>query len=129
MRVEYYRSEGPPVEGFVIDIALAIKTASARGDEAAARKLRSLWLDYFHVELPAQGSDRLTAYLLNRAIWREDGEHTVIKTVDQPCIAYTAEVDETDDIILIALGACYRYPHGSEDAWWTQIIRPRLRRL
>jgi len=129
VRVEYYRNEGPPVESFVIDIAGAIKTATARDDEAAARMLRSLWLDHFHVELPARNSSRLMEYLLNRAIWREDGEWTVIKTAGEPCITYTAEIDQTDEIVLIALGACYRYPHGSEDAWWTQIIRPRLGRL
>ena len=28
--------------------------------------------------------------------------------------------------ILIALGACYRYPSGDEETWWQTVIRPRV---
>lgn len=129
VRVEYYRDLGPPPEAFAIDMAAAIRAATYKGDEAGARRLRELWLDHFDVELPAKGPTRLFAYLKSRVVWRSEGERTVIKTVDQPCIAYTAELDQTHGIALIALGACYRYPASNEDGWWTNVIRPRLRKL
>lgn len=128
--VSYYRRRGSSVEeSFVIDVATAIERANAAGNRAGARRIRELWLDHFDVTLPAMGSANLIAYLESRSVWRNDGEWSVFKTVDEPCIAYTAQIGEDNQVTLVALGACYRYPSGSEENWWTQTIRPRVRTL
>ena len=71
----------------------------------------------------------LVDYLESRQRWHEHEGWIVLKTVDEPYIAYTAQRGATGDVTLIALGACYRYPNGSEDEWWRDVILPRLQRL
>jgi len=80
------------------------------------------WLDFFEVNLPAKGPDRLIEYLESRIVWRQDGDRPVFKTVDEPCIAYTAQVIPGTCVALVALGACYRYPNGGEEVWWQEVI-------
>jgi hypothetical protein len=108
---------------------MANAVAIAANDQNGANRLRELWLDHFDVQLPAKGAADLIEYLETRQVWRQDGDWAVLKTVDEPCIAYTAQVDDLDSVILIALAACYRYPAGSEESWWTQVVRPRVRSL
>ena len=129
VRLHYYRRHGSGVlESFLDDLANAVDEALAAGDEHGAARLRELWLDHFEGQLPAKGAASLIAYLETRQVWRQDSDWVVLKTVDVPCIAYTAQVDEEDAITLIALAACYRYP-GKEEDWWTQVVLPRLRSL
>lgn len=123
----------PGLGTFFDDMADAIDDALMADDAAAAGLLRSLWLDRFETDLPAMGTARLVDYLETRQVWREEADWTVIKTVDLPCIAYTAqvlgEVSAGGRVELIALGACYRYPAESEAIWWQRVIRPRVRSL
>lgn len=129
---QYYESTnagGPAGDGFAKDVADAIDDAIAARDKAAPRRLRSLWFDYFEVDLPSLGAAKLIDYLESRQVWQVEGMWSVFKTVDVPCIAFAAQVSDAGSVTLMGLGACYRYPGGSEDAWWINVIRPRLRSL
>ncbi len=134
--VRYFGHDGrtnPGLGTFLDDVADAIEDALVAGDAAGSGQLRSLWLDRFDADLPALGAARLVDFLETRQVWREEADWMVIKTVDQPCIAYTAQVlgeaPSNPTVELIALGACYRYPAGSDAIWWQKVIRPRVRNL
>jgi hypothetical protein len=129
VEVIYFESGIVAEDGFFWDIEDALEEARLAGDRRARDTLRRLWLDFIEVQLPAMGADKLIAFLESRQIWREDGAWLVLKTVDEPCISYTARVNANGSVTLIALGACYRYPQGNDEGWWLNVVRPRLRSL
>lgn len=127
--VRYFADSGQVLGSFSADFVFAQDSALNAGDRSAGRHLRDLWLDYLEVQLRLMTSIRLERYLASRRVWRWEGEWPVYKTVDTPCIAYTAQMNNDNTITVIALGACYRYPGGNANTWWAQEIRPRVRSL
>ena len=99
------------------------------GRDADRERLRSLWLDYLEVRLPALGDEKLIDYLETRAVWREEGDWTVFRTMGEPCVAFTAFVATDRTVELIALAACDRLPGGSDNQWWQSVVRPRVWQL
>lgn len=117
------------VHCFLVDVDDAHRDADRASDREGQTVLLRLWLEHFDNFLGNMAAAKLVDYLETRQIWRQHEEWRVLKTVDEPCIAYTAQKSESGNVTLIALGACYRYPNGSEDEWWRNVILPRLRRL
>jgi hypothetical protein len=103
--------------------------AENAGDQEGCRALMRLWLEHFESFLGNMTGAKLVEWLETRQFWRQEEEWLVFKTVDVPCIAYTAQKMHSGEVTLIALGACYRYPHESEPEWWDAVICPRVRRL
>jgi|SRR5215471_9971656 len=116
-------------QSFLTDVNNAHMEADRANDHDGKRALIHLWLEHFNNFLGNMAPPRLVDYLETRQIWRQHEEWLVLKTVDEPCIAYTAQKTTSGEVTLIALGACYRYPNGSEDEWWNAVILPRVRRL
>jgi hypothetical protein len=117
------------VQAFIIDVNNAHIEAEQAGDRDGQNALTHLWLHHFDNLLGNMSGPELIKYLETRQRWHEHEGWTVLKTVDEPCIAYTAQNAALGGVILIALAACYRYPNGSEDAWWRRVVLPRLQRL
>ncbi|MER9102649.1 hypothetical protein NKH95_01740 [Mesorhizobium sp. M0848] len=115
--------------GFADDVVAAGRAASLAGRNADRERLRSLWLEYLEVQLPARGDEKLIDYLETRAVWREEEDWTVFRTVDEPCVAFTASVAPDGTVELIALAACDRFPAGSDEQWWQSVVRPRVLQL
>lgn len=115
--------------GFVDDVAREGQTAALAGRAADQEWLRSLWLDYIQVQLPALGDAALIDYLETRPVWREEGEWMVYRVPREPCIAFTASVLADGTVELIALAACDRFPGGSDQQWWQAVVRPRVQQL
>jgi hypothetical protein len=117
------------VHAFIIDVNNAHIDAERAGDRDGQSALTHLWLHHFDNLLGNMSGPELVEYLESRRRWHEHEGWIVLKTMDEPCIAYTAQKGESGDVTLIALGACYRYPNRSEDEWWRRVILPRLQRL
>jgi hypothetical protein len=117
------------VHAFLIDVNDAHRDADQASDREGQTAVLRLWLEHFDNFLGKMAAPKLIDYLETRRFWRQHKEWIVIKTADVPCIAYTAQKSASGDVTLIALGACYQYPNGSEDEWWCGVILPRLRRL
>jgi hypothetical protein len=125
----YRRGLNGTVNAFIIDLAAAWDQAYAAGDSDGHDALRRLWLDHFEAYLGKMSAPALVAYLQGRQIWQREGVWIVFATIDEPCIAYTAQKGPGDAVTLIALGICYRYPPGGRAAWWRDVIQPRVRTL
>src|SRR5262249_53021591 len=108
---------------------MAYEQAYAAGDMEGHDALHRLWLHHFEGYLGKMTAPDLLAYLRGRQIWHREGDWIVFATIDEPCITYTAQQGPGDAITLIALGACYRYPAGGREAWWRDVIQPRVRTL
>lgn len=120
----YYAKEFPS------DWAEAIREAREAGDAAGVDRIRTLWFDYFEGTLRHLGPDQLINYLENRHVWRRFADWPVYKTVDTPCLAFTAFVDSRGEAVtLTALGICYKYPSDDSEEWWQTVILPRARSL
>jgi hypothetical protein len=109
---------------FASEMVRALREAGAASDPDGQDKLRSLLFDYFDAELGEMEQAQLEEYLMNARVWRVSNGLHVYKTGDVPCIAFAARADATN-IVLVALGVCYRYPTTAE-AWWTNCICPRM---
>lgn len=127
--VEVRRFKKTGLGGFADDVVREGRGAALAGREADRERLRSLWLEYLEVQLPALGDEKLIEYLETRAVWREEGDWTVFRTMDEPCVAYTGSVLSDDTVELIALAACDRFPSGSDEQWWQNVVRPRVQQL
>ena len=125
----YSRKLNDTVNAFIIDVHMAYEQAYAAGDMEGHDALHRLWLHHFEGYLGKMTAPELLAYLRGRQIWHREGDWIVFATIDEPCIAYTAQQGPGDAVTLIALGACYRYPAGGRDAWWRDVIQPRVRTL
>ncbi len=130
-------SEGPEAgavssrhePSYLSDLKSALDAATNVNDFLAARRLLFLHCDYL-AHLAAMGPADLIGYLEGRGVWREVGDWPVYKTAGQPCLAFTAQVSADGLAVdLIALGACYRYPVASDEAWWSETIMPRVQAL
>jgi hypothetical protein len=88
------------------------------------KQLDRLHFRHFHGTLRGKSSDELAAYLDRLRVWRSLGPVDVFKTSDTPCFAYVA-FQHGDEIVLLILGVCREYP-VSEQAWWDDVILPRL---
>jgi hypothetical protein len=117
------------VNAFIIDLSTAYDQAYAAKDNDGHDAIKRIWLDHFEGYLGKMTAPELVGYLQGRQIWRRAGEWIVFATIDEPCIAYTAQRGPGDAVTLIALGICYRYPSGGRDAWWRDVIQPRVRTL
>ena len=117
------------VNSILIDVYEAHKQACGLNDQEGKDALLRLWLEHFNTYLGNMSAPSLLDYLETRPIWRRHGEWNVIINPDEPCIAYTSQRNAAGEITLILLGVCYRYPNGSENEWWNNVILPRVRRL
>ncbi len=109
----------------MVDLQGALDAAKAAGDRNAETWLLDLLTRYLLEDLANRSASALTSYVSSRQRWRNDNGLDVVKTPDQPAVAYTL-LSRGSDVVLLALGFVYRYPL-SEEAWWTDTIRPRLR--
>lgn len=107
------------------DLADAMDQAKVANDKTGLNNLRELLFDHLQEKLASKPDKAIRKYAASRSVWRVDDGHSVFKTADEPCLAYTA-FETNGDVSVLALGFCYRYP-VSEEAWWTDVIRPRLR--
>lgn len=114
--------------GFVEDVLWEAAVAVAAGRSSDADHLRGLWMNWLEVELPGRTDEALIDYLESRAVWREERDVQVYKTAGEPCVAFTGFV-QPGEVELVALAACEAYPGGSEEAWWTDVVRPRVLQL
>ena len=118
------------VEGFLSDYTTAVRQARSAADEAGASRIMDLWVEYFDGMLHNLDGQGLIEYLESRRVWRSYSDWPIYKTADVPCLAFTASVDDRGgNVILIALGLCYRYPADSAETWWQEVILPRIRIL
>ena len=117
------------VQAAMIDINEAHKRAGELGDREGQQAILRLWLEHFRDYLGNMPAPKLLDHLETRQVWRRHEDRKVIKNPDEPCIAYTGQTNAAGDITLTLVGACYRYPDGGEEAWWRNVILPRLRRL
>lgn len=115
--------------GFADDVATEGASANVAGRAKDQERLRSLWLDFLEVQLPAMGDEKLIAFLESRPVWREEGDWTVYRNPDEPSVAFTALVLDDGRVEIIALAACDRLPDGSEELWWQNVVRPRVQQL
>jgi hypothetical protein len=126
----YYRGTiNGAFQAFIIDVDVAYELAFDAGDEDGRDALHRIWLEYFEVHLGNMTAAKLIGFLETRQVWQQDGDWVVFKTVEEPCLAYTAQKDSNVSVTIIALGICYRYPQGGADSWWQQVIQPRVRSL
>jgi hypothetical protein len=126
----YYRHVlNGTVNAFLIDLAAAYDQAYAAGDIEGHDALHRVWLDHFESYLGKMSGPELIAYLQGRQVWQQEGDWIIFATIDEPCIAYTAQRGPGDNVTLIALGICYHYPAGGRTAWWRDVIQPRVRTL
>jgi hypothetical protein len=116
-------------ESFLTDVNNAHEEPQRASDPDGMRALTRLWLEYFDKFLGTMPVAALIEYLQGRQCWRQYEEWVVLKTTGEPCIVYAAQNTNPNGVTLVALGACYRYPNGTEDEWWNTIILPRLRRV
>ena len=86
-------------------------------------------LEYFDGFLKEMTGRELAEYLRSREPWRDFENWRVLKNPNEPCIAYAAQITDSDDVTIVALGACYRYPNGSQEEWWAAVLLPRLRKV
>lgn len=121
--VEVRRFKKTGLGGFADDVVTEGRVAGLAGRDADRERLRWLWLEYLEVQLPALGDKKLTDFLEARAVWREEGDWAVFRTVDEPCVAFTAFVASDGTVELIALAACDRFPGGSDEQWWQSVVR------
>lgn len=133
VRTVCYREPGrdhDEANSFAKDLIQAGKDAQLANDLEASKRLRDLSFVYLYAQLPAKGANDLIDYLETRQVWHWDGERPVYKTVDEPCIAYTADInDDGTEVTVTALAACYRYPSNDDEKWWTDVVLPRVRRI
>lgn len=106
------------------DLKVALDAAISARDNAGKEDLYGLLYEHVEGRLAKHSPSSLVRYLRSRSVWRTHGNHKVFKTADEPCVAYVA-VDRNGSLQILVLGFCYRYP-GSEGAWWSGVIRPRL---
>ena|ERR1051326_7838952 len=114
---------------FLPELYDARKLADAAGDREGWAAVKRLWLEYFVGRLGRMTTPQLSDYLKSIQPWMAHGEWTVFKTIDEPCVAFTAHMSADQELILICLGICYRFPEGSSVVWWNKIILPRLKSI
>lgn len=127
--VRYFHDPSGQLGSFVEDFICSFDAAVLARDDWAKDHLRSLWLDHLEVQLKIMTANQFDSYFATRMTWRRDGIWQVVKTPDLPCVAYTAQINSSGLISIHALGAAYRYPDSRAEAWWTDVICPRLRSL
>ena len=110
------------------DWSAALDAATEQGGpdgEQAHAWLMDIVTHHFQETLLGKSPDALVDYVRSRQVWRRDSDADVIKTPDEPCVAYTL-LERGNELVLLLLGFAFLYP-TSEAAWWTDVIRPRLR--
>lgn len=106
------------------DLADALAETVKAGDNESGDWLIELLHRHFRERLAGKSPAQLVAHLASLQVWRSD-PGPVFKTADLPCAAYAA-IEWGGELTILVLGFCYRYPI-SEQMWWTEVIRPRLR--
>jgi hypothetical protein len=126
--VRYFDDQNNQALGsFMEDFLTSYDSAVAAGDNAARLRIRALWLNYLE-GLGALSASQFLTYFAARQIWRVHAQWQVVKTPDTPCVAYTAQINlASGGVSIYALGVAYTYPRASEDAWWNDVILPRVR--
>ncbi len=105
-----------------LDQAQRARGAQGRQDHAL---LLDLLTKYLQEDLWCMPEEELMRYWRTRQVWRREGGVHIVKTPDEPCVAFTL-IQRDDDVVLLVLGFAYRYP-TTEDAWWKDVLLPRLR--
>jgi hypothetical protein len=126
----YYQAvQKGAVQAFIIDMQQAHLAAGLNHDRQGQTALLRLWLEHFDGLLGTMTAPKLIEYLEARQVWRQEADWVVFKTIDEPCIAYTAQKSPEGSVTLIALAGCYRFPNGRESDWWNDAVLPRVRSL
>jgi hypothetical protein len=124
-----FQSASDSASSYLKDFRLAVDQAVEANDHGSLDRLLSLHMTFFNQDLRTMGAGHLRSFLESQAVWRIEKDWPIYKTAGEPCIAFTARIGPDDTIHLIALAACYRYPDGSADTWWTRDVQPRVRQL
>jgi hypothetical protein len=115
---------------FASDWVSALRDAHVANDSDGESAITQLLFDFFERELSTSDERQLVEFLESHRVWRDFKAWPIFKTTDVPCLAFTASISgESQNVILVALGCCYRYPEDDEEKWWRDVILPRVRRL
>ncbi|MCG2841212.1 hypothetical protein L6Q21_09495 [Sandaracinobacter sp. RS1-74] len=112
-------------DGFLPDVAIALRAARAAGDTAAANMLYRVWLDHLGETLASKSAPALKRYLSSR-VWTMVDGFPLFRTSGPPFVAYTAYDRADGTTRVFALAACYQLPGGGEAQWASSVIAPRL---
>ena len=126
--VEVVLSRDPLLGGLADDVAAEGRRLSAIGRAEEVAQFRTLWLTTFHFQMASWTDRRLLRSLGRAGAWSVDGQFRVYRTADLPAVAFTT-VGSAGPVRLVLLGGCCEYPGGSEESWWIDVIRPRVRAL
>lgn len=126
VRVAYFDGRTEGLGSFTDDLIAAIDRACAAGDGRAADRLRGFVLEYVERRLAAKTAKQLDRYLGTRAVWKRTRYWNVYRVPDTPSMSFAAKIGTGDDILLVPVGACYRYPEDDPEAWWRMVIEPRV---
>jgi hypothetical protein len=126
VEVAYFKA--PALGGFKEDYIRIAKAPQDAGGGHPVDGLKHLWFDFVEGDLAAKGAARLTQYLERLQIWRKEAEWPVYLAGNGPYLAFTARVYGSHvEIILLGAMLAFQDVHG--DAWWDEVILPRLRTI
>lgn len=127
VEVTYFKA--PTLGGFKEDyISIARAPRDAGGGHHPVDRLKYLWFDFVEGDLVTKGAAKLTQYLERLQIWRKEAEWPVFLAGNGPYLAFTARV-EGSHVEIILLGAVLALQDVHGDAWWDEVILPRLRTI
>jgi len=110
--------------GLADDVANACGLFSGTKREKEARALRRLWIETFESDVAAWSDARAERSFGAPAVWRHEGAYKILRTPDLPTLAFTLAT-EAGRTVVVLLGGCCDFS-GSEEDWWTNVIRPRV---
>lgn len=101
---------------------------SSRDTPEVVEGVKHLWFDYIGGDLVLKGAANLIRYLERRQIWKREAGWPVYLAGTGPYLAYTAGIVASRVEITI-LGAELTFQDVNGDAWWQEVILPRVRTL
>ena len=110
--------------GLADDVASACGLLEGTSREHEARDLRRLWIETFESDVAAWSDGRAERSFGAAAAWRTEGACRVLRTPDLPTLAF-ALASKAGRTTVVLLGGCCDFA-GSEEGWWTNVIRPRV---
>src|SRR5687768_1236079 len=120
MPIEVEYADTNPHGSAMADLRRSLDTAS----KAERKVLWDLLWNTVNGRFRSMSSSEYRTFLNARQAWRVHDGVAVYKTVDVPCFAYVA-FEEGSTVVCLILGFCRSYL-PSEEAWWIDVIQPRL---